>query len=113
MEEKDYTFKTIEEVIEELLSLPWGHSVDFTFDVPEDEVDEYWEPSGWYGVKIMDLFNEPNGVLCFGTYGGNYGIRVEDISEEKEIIDIFQRFCNEEVDREVTVLCVSKKHDGN
>lgn len=113
MEEKDYTFKTIEEVVEELFSLIWGHSVDFTFDVPENETDECWEPTGWYGVKIMDLFNEPHGVLCFGVYGGGYSVRVEEITEPKEVIEIFQRFCNEEVGREVTVLCVSKEYDGH
>lgn len=110
--EKDYVFKTIEEVVDELLSLEYGHSVDFTFDVPEDETDEYFEPTGWHGVKIVNLFDEPHGVLCFGTYGGYYGIRAEAIIDTKEIVDIFQRICNEEVDREVTVLCVSKKYDG-
>ena len=113
MEEKDYMFKNIEEVVEELLSIPFGHSVDFTFDIPEDESDECWEPSGWHGVKIMNLFDEPNGVLCFGIYGGGYVARVEEITEDKEIIEIFKRFCNEVTGREVTVLCVSKNHDGN
>ena len=111
MEEKDYTFKTIEEVVEELLSLPFGYSVDFTFDVPEDE-DENFEPTGWHGIKLADLFDEPEGVLCFGMYGG-INTRVENIYDTKDIKDIFQKICNEEMGCEVDVLCVSKKHNGN
>ena len=110
MKEKDYMFKTIEDVVNELKNLPFGQSIDFTFDDPDDE-DEYFAPSDWYGVKIMNLFDEPYGVLCFGYYGGS-GIRIEEIEDSTEILEKLKTFCYDEMDREVNVLCVSKKCNG-
>ena len=65
MEEK-YKIVTISELASMLESKEHGESIDFTFD---DVLDEY-EPSGWYGVKIVDLFNEPEGCIVMGYYGG-------------------------------------------
>ena len=54
MKEK-YKIVTVSELASMLESKEHGESIDFTFD---DVLDEY-EPSGWFGVKIVDLFNEP------------------------------------------------------
>lgn len=108
--EKDYRFMTVKEIADMLLKLPFGNSIDFTFDSPDD-VTEDFEPSGWYGVKLNNLFDEPFGVLCFGYYGGGSG-RIEEIYEKKEIVDILQRFVNEEVGMEVKDLCVSNKFNA-
>ena len=105
----EFTFKTIKEVAEELWSLPEGTSIDFTFDQPED-VDETFEPEGWYGVKIVRLFCEPCGTLCIGSWGGGQ-IYAEKIYEKEDVQDILQKYCNEECNN-VTVLCVSKKLNG-
>lgn len=109
--EKGYRFMSPAEVVRELESLPFGDSVDFTFDTPDDENDVF-EPSGWYGVKKVNLFDEMWGVLCFGMYGGGYNTRVEEITEPKEIEEIFRRFLEDEADRHVEILCVSNKHNG-
>lgn len=108
---KDYRFLEPKEVINELRSLPFGSSVDFTFDTPEDESANF-EPSGWYGVKFAKLFDENIGVLCFGMYGGMY-TKAESISETSEIYDLFQQFLDSEAGYSVDMLCVSNKYNGN
>lgn len=107
---KNYSFKTIKEVADELLALPPGESIDFTFDTPDD-VTEGFEPSGWFGVKITTLFDEKFGLLCFGYYGGG-GLRIEEIYDRKEIANILQRFCDDEACTNVKQLCVSAQRNG-
>ena len=65
MKEK-YRIITVTELANKLEMKNLGESIDFTFD---DVLDEY-EPSGWFGVKIVDLFNEPEGCIVMGYYGG-------------------------------------------
>lgn len=105
----EFTFKTIKEVAEELWSLPEGTSIDFTFDQPED-VDETFEPEGWYGAKIVHLFCEPCGTLCIGSWGGGQ-IMAEEIYERRELEQMIKQFCRD-VHAEVDVLCVSSKRNG-
>ena len=62
-------FLTVSELAEMLLVAPIDTQFDFTFDTPES-VEQYGEPTGWYGVKLTRIFDEHNGVLCFGYYGG-------------------------------------------
>lgn len=107
----DYVFKTIKEVADELLTLPVGDSVDFTFDTPDDVLDETFEPSGWYGIKRLYPFDEQFGILLFGVYGGGCCM-AEEIYEIKEIPEIIQGFCDAETGTTVKVLCVSTKHNG-
>ena len=64
MEEK-YRIITVTELANRLEMKNIGESIDFTFDTTLDS-----EPSGWYGVKIVDLFNEPEGCIAMGYYGG-------------------------------------------
>ena len=110
--EKGYKFKTPKEVIEELLTLPFGNSVDFTFDTPKDAEDKNFEPSFWYGIKRICLFGEPEGVLCFGMFGG-MGTKIKNIFNEEEIEDIFYEFLNDEANRNVDILCISNEYNGN
>ena len=78
MKEK-YKIVTVSELASMLESKEHGESIDFTFD---DVLDEY-EPSGWFGVKIVDLFNEPKGCVAMGYYGGGATIaRCIDPDEE-------------------------------
>ena len=64
MKEK-YKIVTVSELADMLNKNKFGESIDFTFDTTLDS-----EPSGWYGVKIVDLFNEPRGCIVMGYYGG-------------------------------------------
>ena len=77
MEEK-YKIITVTELANRLEMKNLGESIDFTFDTTLDS-----EPSGWYGVKIVDLFNEPEGCIVMGYYGGGATIsRCIDPGEE-------------------------------
>lgn len=109
--EKNYVWKTMDEVIREITKLPPNVSLDFTFDVLEDEDDKF-EPTGWYGVKMVNLFGEPHGCLCIGYFGGGATI-VEEIHKKEDIDNIFKNFCKKEEGREVTTLCVSTKYNGS
>ena len=64
MKEK-YRIITVTELAKRLEMKNLGEYIDFTFDTTLDS-----EPSGWYGVKIVDLFNEPEGCIVMGYYGG-------------------------------------------
>lgn len=65
MEER-YKIIAVSELADMIKAKKFNESIDFTFDGElEDE-----EPSGWFGVKIVDLFDEPEGCLAIGYYGG-------------------------------------------
>lgn len=69
-EAEKYQMMTATEIITALFNLPKGHEeIDFTFD--DITKDPCIEPTGWYGIKLVQgMFNEPNGVLVAGCYGG-------------------------------------------
>ena len=77
MEEK-YRIITVTELANRLEMKNLGESIDFTFDTTLDS-----EPSGWYGVKIVDLFNEPEGCIVMGYYGGVLLFQDVSIQEKK------------------------------
>lgn len=104
---KDYTWKSPEGVIDLLLTLPVGTSVDFTFDPPEDYTDEKFEPSAWYGVKIMEIFGIK--TLNIGIWGGG-DFEAHEIYEEDDKYDIFDDYCAEYGQN--YMLCVSNKYNG-
>lgn len=103
---KDYTWKTTEEVIDLLITLPLGTSVDFTFDIPEDECDDF-EPTGWYGVKITYMFG--SNVLTMGKWGGG-DIESEEFYDNEDMYSIFNDYCREY--GQDYQLCVSNKFNG-
>ena len=103
---KDYTWKTTEELIDLLITLPLGTSVDFTFDTPEDECDDF-EPTGWYGVKITYMFG--SNVLHMGKWGGG-DIESEEFYDNEDMYSIFNDYCREY--GQDYNLCVSNKYNG-
>ena len=66
MNKERYKIVSVEELASMLVDRGFNESVDFTFD----NVLEDYEPTGWFGVKLVDLFNEPNGCIAIGNYGG-------------------------------------------
>lgn len=63
-----YKIMTAKEAIDYLVDTK-DKAFDFTFD----RIDLYpdVEVGGWYGVKIMDIFNEsPHGYFVMGYWGG-------------------------------------------
>lgn len=61
-----YKIVTVKELADMLESREFNESVDFTFD---DEI--VGEPTGWFGVKRVSLFDEPRGCIAVGYYGGS------------------------------------------
>ena len=108
---KDYTWKTPEEVIDLLLTVPDGTSVDFTFDTPEDECDNF-KPSGWYGIKKVIIFGDY--CLCMGKYGGG-DTRIEVIRDHNYLKDFYDFIEDKNGfigNKDNFVLCVSNKYNG-
>lgn len=87
-----YKMMTAAEAIEELFKLKTKtKKLDFTFD--DLDIDPECEPSGWYGMKLMKIFDEEDCVFAMGYYGGGstetydiYGMveNSDDIESVKE-----------------------------
>ena len=109
MEEK-YRIITVTELANMLESKEHGESIDFTFD---DVLDEY-EPSGWFGVKIVDLFNEPEGCIVMGYYGGGATISRCINPEEETVEELLKEMLWElsETDAPVEHVCVDLISDN-
>lgn len=76
MTPKRYEFMTVSQLANALCDAPYGTEFDFTFDT-KDSLAIRGEPEGWYGIKIIDMFNESVGTLCFGYYGGGCTQRID------------------------------------
>ena len=102
MEEK-YKIITVTELANRLEMKNLGESIDFTFDITLDS-----EPSGWYGVKIVDLFNEPKGCIVMGYYGGGATISRCINPEEETVEELLKEMLWElsETDAPVKYVCV-------
>lgn len=73
---KRYEFMTISQLAHALCDAMNGTEFDFTFDTKES-LEVRGEPEGWYGVKIIDMFGESRGTLCFGYWGGGCTQRID------------------------------------
>lgn len=98
-----YEFLTVEEVAGRLLKMKVGDCLDFTFD---DE-NLIQEPTGWFGFKKVDIFNEPYGNISMGDYGAST-TRIHSIQDNTadEIAEIIQFWLDNEDGCEVEKLCV-------
>lgn len=64
-----YKMMTAAEAIDRLFSLKTKTKrVDFTFD--DIDLDPDCDPSGWYGMKLMKIFDEEDYVFVMGYWGG-------------------------------------------
>lgn len=102
MEER-YRIVTISELADMLEDRGFDESVDFTFD----NVLEEHEPSGWFGVKVLDLFNEPDGCIAMGYYGGGATI-ARSLNPDTTMEELLKEMLWElsETDAPVEVVCV-------
>ena len=80
-------FINVSDLAKAIANAPQDVLFDITFD-DKESIAVRGEPTGWYGIKIIKIFDEDGGVLCFGYYGGSTKcIAIEDISED--IYDVF------------------------
>ena len=64
-----YKMMTAKEAIDYLFELPDDQrELSFTFD--DLDYDPDCDPSGWHGMKVMNIFDEWHGVFAIGYWGG-------------------------------------------
>lgn len=63
-----YKMMTAAEAVEELFKMERPSELAFTFDDIDKDPD--CDPSGWYGMKLMKIFDEDEYVFAMGYYGG-------------------------------------------
>ena len=108
MKEK-YKIVAVSELADMLNKKKFGESIDFTFNTTLDI-----EPSGWYGVKIVDLFNEPEGCIVMGYYGGGATISRCIYPGEETVEELLKEMLLElsETDTPVEYVCVDLISDN-
>ena len=88
-----YKMMTAEEAIEKLFAMEHPRELSFTFD----DIDEspLVEPYGWFGMKLMRIFDEEDYVLAFGYCGGG-STEVHDIYgmvDNSDDVECVKRYC--------------------
>lgn len=103
-----YKIVAVKELVDMLESREFNESVDFTFD---NEI--VGEPTGWFGVKRVLLFDEPCGCIAVGYYGGNdtiiRGID-PDIPLEQTLREMLQEVAD--FNSEVKTVCVDMRRNN-
>lgn len=68
---RGYTFMTPKELIDFMFEKKI-RELDFTLDEDMEAINEGEEPSAWYGIKLLDLFNGAGfaDAMLLGYYGG-------------------------------------------
>ena len=104
-----YKLMNAREVVKEMFKRK-DKCVDFTFDQEIDD-NEAFESTGWYGIKLTTIFDEYDGVLAIGYYGGGYTECydiyrcVDDIGN----LDAVKQFCADKMQRFMDNNC---EYDG-
>lgn len=98
-----YKFLTVREVAERLQKMKEGEVLDFSFD--DEEMIQ--EPTGWFGFKKINIFDEPYGNISMGYYGAS-ATRIHSIQENtvEEIAEIIQFWLDHESGFRVEKICV-------
>ena len=101
--EEQYKIVTVSELANMLEEKKFDESIDFSFDSTLED----GEPSGWFGIKIVDLFDEPKGCVAIGYYGGGATI-TRCINPEDSLEELLKEMLWElsETDEQVKVVCV-------
>ncbi len=110
MNKERYKIVSVEELANMLADRGFNESVDFTFD----NVIEDYEPTGWFGVKLVNLFNEPSGCIAMGYYSGST-TAVRNLNPDITIEELLKEMLWEfsETDAPVERVCVDlEKNNG-
>lgn len=100
--EEQYRVVTISELVNMLEEKKYDKSIDFSFDTTLED-----EHSGWFGIKIVNLFDEPKGCVAIGYYGGGATI-TRCINQEDNMEEVLKEMLWElsETYEPVKVVCV-------
>lgn len=101
--EEQYKIITASELADKLKEKRFEESIDFSFDTTLED----GEPYGWFGVKIVKLFDESNGCLTMGYYGGGATI-ARCINPEDNLEELLKEMLQElsETNGRVECICV-------
>ena len=92
-----YKMMTAAEAIDRLFALKTKtKKLDFTFD--DLDLDPECEPSGWYGMKLMKIFDEEDYIFAMGYYGGG----------STEVYDIYGMIDNSNDEKCVKEYCAAR-----
>lgn len=94
-----YKMMTAAEAINELFKMERPKTLSFTFDNIDE--DPECEPSGWYGMKILQIFDEDDGVFAMGYYGGG----------STETYDIYGMVDNSDNEECIKEYCAKRLHN--
>lgn len=110
----NYKFVTIEKLAKRLTEIETDKVIGFTND-SEDMVCDDFEPTGWYGAKISNMFD--GNALLIGYFGGGiiYSKCLIDDDTESEIEEgLADFFSSEFYNKEKRKVCVdADEFDGN
>lgn len=102
-----YKMMTAAEAIEELFTMDEPKGLAFTFD--DIDEDPECDPSGWYGMRILKIFDEYEGVFAMGYYGGG-STEVYDIYgmiDNSEDIEYVKKYCTNRLQGFMNTWCDS------
>lgn len=105
-----YKMMTAKEVID----LLWDtKSVDFTFDNIDEDPD--CDPTGWYGVKLINIFDEQYGVIAMGYYGGGftYVYEIEQLDPEVEKEEELKQVCVWALEKYLSMMRENEGYDSD
>lgn len=102
-----YKMMTAAEAIDRLFALKTKtKKLDFTFD----NIDEYDdEPSGWYGMKLMKIFDEEDYVFVMGYYGGGSteAYDIYGMVDNSDDIECVKEYCTKRLQNFMNTWCDS------
>lgn len=102
-----YKMMTAKEAIDYLVDTK-DKSIDFTFD--NLDLDPDADVSGWYGAKIVNIFDEmPEGFFVMGYWGGGSteGYDIYGNVDNSHSIDCVKDFMSEKLQNFMNMWCDS------
>ena len=91
-----YKMMTAAEAIDTLFGMERSQRLAFTFDNLDE--DPEIDPSGWYGMKLTQIFDEEDYVFAMGYYGGG----------STEVYDIYGMIDNSDNEECVKEYCTKR-----
>lgn len=101
--DEQFRIVTILELAKMLEGKKFNESIDFSLDTTLED----GEPHGWFGVKLINLFDEPKGCVAIGYYGGGATI-AKCINPEDSLEELLKEMLWElsEMNEQVEYVCV-------
>lgn len=102
-----YKMMTAAEAINRLFEMERFKELSFTFDNIDE--DSECDPSGWYGMKLMKIFDEEDYVFAMGYYGGG-STEVYDIYgivDNSSNVECVKEYCTKRLQNFMDTWCDS------